>query len=368
MKDHPLAGGLSVSAKERMRQRLWTAINDEDFSLAIESPTTPSYSSWFLGRYISRPVVVSVASLTLIASGWMTTARAADSLPGDTLYSVKILTEKAQLALASADRKAILHTEFAGHRLAEANELQATSNLKPERAPLVAETLTAYKNELASASEGLAALSSANTIDTVASIQENLNAIDSTLDVTLAQSSDLTESIEVIAAKEATQEASQLATDVVVEVHDKEPSETSTLVLKETFKDLLGDLQARQQFDEQRIRVIEAALQELDPQIVTADPTLSVADPDSYRYTIHSSDGRIDEAMNRFAAGGYRSAFEALNDVDKALLNIEAHLAQIEIAIMQARNLEEQLIEEVEVESLDGEVEHEISEVNSSGV
>ena len=58
--------------------------------------------------------------------------------------------------------------------------------------------------------------------------------------------------------------------------------------------------------------------------------------------------------MNSFAAGGFRTAFATLQEIDTSLLAIEAQLAQIEITIMNARAqppvvVEEEATEEVEV-------------------
>lgn len=312
-----------------------TSVRAEARSFEVVEPQVEKknvYAAWLLSQYISRPAVAGAFSVAMLASGWMATARAAESLPGDTLYSVKILTERAKLSFASSDRKAVLHTEFAGRRLEEAARLQLATD-RTQANPLVTSTLEAYEMELAYAGEEL--LSGSASLSTVTSVQKSLNNVGSALETTLAQTDDEAQSSQVLAAKEATKEASRVATSVAVDMHDKAPSEQSSIAIKNSFKDKLGDLEARQQFDLQRITVIETALGDLSPEVTAEHDILATADLAADAYTIESTEGMITEAMNGFAAGGYKTAFEDLNEVDEALLDIESKLAQIEIAIMQ---------------------------------
>ncbi len=345
LKNHQAFGAVDELRYRQEKNRVMSVVRAEAQTIEIKQEIGVqvgghrgwSYASWLMSQYVSRPAVAGAFSIAMVASGWMATARAAESLPGDTLYSVKILTERAKLSLASADRKAVLHTEFAQNRLQEATRLQSASADQPERNPLVAQALEAYEMELAYAGEELMALSGEATLSTVASIQENLNSVDTALDATLAQTDDLTESSQVLAAKEATQEASRLAASVAVDVHDKAPSEESTIALKETFKQKLGDLEARQQFDLQRVTVIEGMLSELDPEVIANDPILSAEQTRLYVVTIEDTEKAIGEAMEMFAAGGYKTAFATFDEASSSLLAVEASLAQIEIAIMNIK-------------------------------
>ena len=64
-------------------------------------------------------IVASVVLIILIAGGG-TVAAASDSLPGETLYPVKLATERVQLAFTFSDMgKAKLHAKFAGRRIEE---------------------------------------------------------------------------------------------------------------------------------------------------------------------------------------------------------------------------------------------------------
>lgn len=338
LKHEPALGGMSEAAFERVRARLKDAIGSEP------TPQTQTmffeYLRWHASQYVSRPVVAGAFSLVVVAGGWITTVRAADSLPGETLYSVKMISEKAQLKLASIDRRAELHTEFAGRRLQEASDLQEGALQSPENAALVRGAIEAYRQELSSAGENLRQLKEEGdetALATATSVQQSLQAIDTAIDQVVAESSSAETTQEALAAREVTSEVSEVATNVVVEVHEEQQSELSEYELKQMFRTELGQIEARQRFDLERLEVIRTALADESISyegvvVPTSDELLA------YEYPIVAVDSLLSQAMNYFAAGGFRSAFETLQEIDDTLLEIESGLAQIEITIMTARN------------------------------
>lgn len=82
---------------------------------------------WQGSRVLYRPMVAAVAAFVLVFSGSIAgVAAARGSLPGDTLYPIKIGLEKAQVKLASSPRKKTeLEISFAGKRLAEIKQIIA---------------------------------------------------------------------------------------------------------------------------------------------------------------------------------------------------------------------------------------------------
>jgi hypothetical protein len=65
-------------------------------------------------------VIVASVVLVILVAGGGTVAAASDSLPGETLYPVKLATERVQLAFTFSDvGKAKLHAKFAGRRVEE---------------------------------------------------------------------------------------------------------------------------------------------------------------------------------------------------------------------------------------------------------
>jgi hypothetical protein len=337
LKDDPRLGGVTPESMARFRAQIQEAIGEPE----VPTPSlSVMYWEFFKSntfQYLSKPVIAGAFSVVVIASGWLTTVRASDSLPGETLYSVKMITERAQLRLASLDRKAVLHTEFAGRRLQEASELRADQDTSND--DLVHGALEAYKQEVASAATNLRQLKDEGdeaVLATATSVQQNLQAIDTTIDQAAADSSTAQASQDAIEAKEAANVVSNVATDVVVEVHEEQPDDASAQEVKQMFKDKLGKIEARQRFDVARIQVIRQAL--VDKSLDFGDFTLPTSNQlSAYEYTITSADLELSRIMNMFAAGGYRNAFQGLQAIDTTLLEVEAELAQLEMVIMTAK-------------------------------
>jgi hypothetical protein len=110
-------------------------------------------------------MLTSLLLIMALLSGSVGTTYAAQSaLPGDTLYPVKIASEKAQSAVTINDVKETeLHGKFAERRLKEIAELNAQKTVTPE---LVKEAVDGYKAEI-SESRGVmqSAIRSANVAD-----------------------------------------------------------------------------------------------------------------------------------------------------------------------------------------------------------
>ncbi len=104
------------------------------------------------------PLAVIIAVIIFIGGGAGMTFASQSALPGEVLYSVKIISEKARIILAVGDnKKARLHFEFSSERLNEVAELAEDSVSNPKLAEIAVE---GYKKEL---SEGQTALFSARS-------------------------------------------------------------------------------------------------------------------------------------------------------------------------------------------------------------
>ena len=104
------------------------------------------------------PLSAIIAVIAFIGGGAGMTFASQSALPGEVLYPVKIISEKALIAIASGDdEKARLHFEFSSERLNEVAELAEDSVSDPKLAEIAVE---GYKKEL---SEGQIALFSARS-------------------------------------------------------------------------------------------------------------------------------------------------------------------------------------------------------------
>lgn len=330
LKDRAEAGGLDRAVHEANKARLLQAIGHEEKAEA----SSPMYYSWMARSFISKPMAVGVTGFLIMTSGWMTTVSASsNSLPGDRLYSVKLIAEKAQLQLASLDRKAVLHTEFAERRLMEATELRAQEvEAKPE---LVRAAMDAYKKELASAQNNLQELKDEKNeamVATATEVQGKLDSLEVAIDAAAAATDTVEDSAEVLAAKESSRAVEEVAINAVVEVHEGESTAKSEKELNELFRRQLGAIEARGAFDEHRLETIRAAI-EANPDVL--GPAEAAVGDELKRLSAEIEDAleMVPDAMNAFALDGVRTAFDTLQGADAILLGIESRIAEIEFTI-----------------------------------
>lgn len=82
-------------------------------------------------RFVIRPVVLGLLVFGAAFGSWAATVSASyNSLPGDTLYGLKLAAEKAQLSLTSGDNKPSLQAEFAGRRLEEMAKIAERTDME----------------------------------------------------------------------------------------------------------------------------------------------------------------------------------------------------------------------------------------------
>ncbi len=346
LKQSHIAGAVDDVQAKNARAELLQAIGGQQ-----SAPLFVDYISYYreaFGKVISVPVTVMASLVILIFGGGMTTVNAAyNSLPGDTLYTVKMLTERAQLQFASGERRAVLHTEFAHRRFQEAVEL--TDN--PERINDAEDAMNAFRAQLAAANTELHQLQADGDKETLlaaANVDQALGELEAVLEDTDSGMNDV-----VNAARDVTRETSQVVETVSVETHEADPQEESAQSLAHLFKDRLNEVRDREAFNYGRVVMLG---QVMDPGLVDEDRLLQL------NYYIESTAERVHEATSVAAAGGYGTAFDILREVDLALIEIEAQIVEIEGLIIagQQTGVEEEF-EDTE-ESKDSEEEKGIEE------
>src|SRR3989338_2493504 len=119
----------------------------------------------FLGlRLKSMPIIATILIFaTILTGGGITAVQAQDALPGQTLYSVKMVTEKVQLAFSGQEGDIKLHAKFASKRAGELEELISQTQEEGVEAveiktALIADTASKLKQEVELAEKGLIAL------------------------------------------------------------------------------------------------------------------------------------------------------------------------------------------------------------------
>lgn len=350
LKTDPRAGWVGDDVRARRRAQLMEAIGGDQAEV-VANQGALAYYRWSAFNFVSKPIAVGTMMMVLVLGGITTVNAASSSLPGDTLYNVKLVSERAQLKIASLENKAVLHSEFAQRRLDEAMALGSD----PSKSELVGPTLEAFRKEMELAQNELRRLQEASPVATVAAanqINKNLNEVSDSID----QDNSSVETADQ--ARDFTQAAADTVVDIVVETHENTADQTSAKELENLFQEEVNELRARQTFDLGRLVVIQNVFESNEAvaaqvEVVTG---LNVMEHD-----INQSSQDIYKAMDIMAAGGYRTAFEMLRSVREDLLEIESQLANIEIGItaVLAESPEEDIQESGEV---DGEVTAEVSE------
>lgn len=150
-KHHKSVAGAPLEMAENEKHELTSLLElgKELFNLPKATVPTPlmnyKYAEakvqhlWFAWLHISKFAAVSTSLMLLVSAFAVTGFAAQNSRPGQTLFTVKKLTEKSQVILAyDESRKASLQLEITQKRLNEAQSIfnDPASNLKQEQAAL----------------------------------------------------------------------------------------------------------------------------------------------------------------------------------------------------------------------------------------
>ncbi len=219
---------------------------------AVEQKETKShqnYFTYFVRSFSSsqlslaaRPVLTLFLVVAMTGGGWMASVSAANSLPGDLLYSVKRAVENVQMAVASSEKKPSIHLSLARKRSEEVGKVLKKN--KPKAKELVKKSLKDMRENLESATEGVKETQEKTTkvkvvkemIDTKNEITENLEAQVSLEDADLDLKNDFAGVVED-AGDMVIDSAQDLLTEESVEEDEELDSQ-----LEEEVKEIVEDV------------------------------------------------------------------------------------------------------------------------------
>ncbi|MFA6522257.1 MAG: DUF5667 domain-containing protein [Patescibacteria group bacterium] len=320
MKTNRKTGWVSLAEKQASRARLMTAI--EQTNLVFEKQEAFSFSRWWVTNFVSTPITVGASVFVLAVGGWVGTVGAAEnSVPGDTLYGVKMISEYTQLRFASGEEKAVLHTQFAEKRLQEATVLE-------QRGESSEPAITAFKSEMTKAGNQLRELQDYGSEDMLA-VASEVNAKVDEMNTSIEANNSTSQAETLVATKGA----SQAVVDVVVEEYEIQAQDESQQDLDAMFKKEYSAMKGREAFDLGRINMMQS--------VITANNLTVEIKPTVLAYNISQATDPVYEAMSLAAAGGYRSAFDIMRRADADLLVVETQLAMSEEIVMQAVQLKQ---------------------------
>lgn len=360
LKNERRAGAVSSEMHAKGRSALLEAISVDESEKKQTSPWYVSFSfaRSFANEFITQPVT-AFASIAIIVLGSMTTVSASsNSLPGDPLYGLKIATERAQLQVVSADRRAILHTELAERRLNELAELTRNPNSQPE---LIANTVNALREQIQQAKQEAKRADGRDS--NISQLSEVTNRLDKIAENTIKEVTSSPETAREIV--EATKEASDSVIESTVTSHEQnESNELSRNELQEMFRERYTALKNREAVNLGRLSVIESSPDR--SEVVTLNEVRSL------KADIALATDKINQSLSLAAAGGFRDAFEILSTADKTLLYIEEIIAEKESLLIEfvntrvAEEVEKILEEKASAEENQNEIEGENSEANQN--
>lgn len=235
LKNLESAGTPSVDFVKRNREILLMQVKNSQgeqrgFSVKRAWELFGSIMNDGLAKTIVRPALVGVLALGVVLGGWAATVSASfGSLPGDTLYSVKLITEKAQVSFASAEDKPSLHVEFAGRRIEEVAKIAEKDSIinKEERTKQAVKSLN---KQLSAVKETLTDLESKDAnkaIEVARLVDRKTTEYTNTLEKTKETvSEDIKKDMEK--ATDLANDAGIKAVKVIVEQSGTEPSEELT--------------------------------------------------------------------------------------------------------------------------------------------
>lgn len=339
----PSFGAVSPSVLESNRKALLAQIG-------AASDVRPTYTlrdyADFVTLYVmdafARPFAVGLSSVALALGGWVVAVNAASgSVPGDTLYPVKIATEQVQLRFTtSPQQRAKLHIEFAGRRLDEVGTVQASE--RSGKTARVQNALEGFRKELANAQNEIQAVSKNDvsaTNEVVAYVGEKTTVYTEQLRARLAtesvQESDVTRA-EAEAAQTEAVAVGQETVRVLVDRHESSLEQASSDQLKSRFRSDLDDVRAQLSVIHARVEtirdVVGAHEDVLNPELVAL--TEEMLSRVSER--LLQVQPEIDRATNLLAAGGYRATFETMGELKDTMSVVHSLLAQLEVQVSVA--------------------------------
>lgn len=196
-------------------------------------------------RLATRTATVLTLVLGIVFSGSITTVSAAlNSIPGDFLYPLKLMTEGAQVRLASGDtEKAELHVEFASRRIQEVVKINEEESLDNKARTAVA--VEGFKQEMVTVnqymeqSEPELAAAIAKIVDAKSEEHEQiLNTVEKTISDTESRGV-------VTEAKTVAENTGIKAIEVIVVTHTTTSSTVTSAEVKNTVTSKINDIEKR---------------------------------------------------------------------------------------------------------------------------
>lgn len=196
-------------------------------------------------RLVARSATVLTLVLGIVFSGSITTVSAAlNSIPGDFLYPLKLMTEGAQVRLANGDTEKVeLHVEFASRRIQEVVKINEEESLDNKARTAVA--VRGFKQEMVTVNKYMEQ-SEPEQAAAIAKIVDAKSVENEQILLTVEKTISDTESRGVVTeAKTVAENTGIKAVEVIVVTHTTTSSTVTSAEVKNTVTSKINDIEKR---------------------------------------------------------------------------------------------------------------------------
>lgn len=198
-------------------------------------------------RLVARSATVLTLVLGIVFSGSITTVSAAlNSIPGDFLYPLKLMTEGAQVRLANGDtEKAELHVEFASRRIQEVVKINENEEDLGDNKARTAVAVRGFKQEMVTVNKYMEQ-SEPEQAAAIAKIVDAKSVENEQILLTVEKTISDTESRGVVTeAKTVAENTGIKAVEVIVVTHTTTSSTVTSAEVKNTVTSKINDIEKR---------------------------------------------------------------------------------------------------------------------------
>jgi len=278
---------------------------------------------------LARPLALASLLMAMVLGGWITGVNASlSTVPGDVLYGIKLVSEQAQLSLASSSTRAKLHDEFASRRLSEVERLiHAGAQASDGR---VQTALDGFQKQMDGVEASLGKTQDASqSVELARIIDKKSEELEVVLELTVAvQDSAAHEAVAGNVSK--TEEVQGQVVEALAGQVDN--SDVTRQELGRRYSEEVREMRVRSDLLVERINRIESVLASRD----TVDSTFNA---NQLRYEATHVD--LVESQALAARDIYPDAFRLLANERIRLRSIADQLLQIEIALSAPATLAE---------------------------
>lgn len=272
------------------------------------------------------PIVIGAIIVALLAGGG-TAYASQGSLPGDTLYPVKLMTEDVQTTVAfDPEKKAGLETRFANRRLEEIKKLQVrlrnkNGEIKPEvvekAMERAAERLEKAEARIAEMEEGVLkdkALLAASRLEEALQNHEQLLS-----DLAGEVPDEAEEALLMAQAKAALQAERALGTIARLEKRDELKER-----IREKAKNEAGKIMGSEERAEGKLNALEKKLEAVEKYLENLKE--QGRDVGKYEEKLGEAKNKLNEAKQLLEEKKFLEAFKAAGEVMKMLIQAKVEL------------------------------------------